>query len=137
MTVVEVVDAVGLTRLDRVWPGRDRGPSPLDHARALTCCPATVLAPALNLSRRPAPPRPAPPPPRRPQHGGFKPLAAAVSASGATPAERNTKLLWGVGLVTFFLSAMLDNLTTTIVMLSVLQVGRPAGGCSGDPAGRS
>jgi hypothetical protein len=59
------------------------------------------------------------------QHGGFKPLAAAVSASGS-PAERNIKLLWGVGLVTFFLSAMLDNLTTTIVMLSVLQVRQSA-----------
>jgi Na+/H+ antiporter NhaD/arsenite permease-like protein len=57
------------------------------------------------------------------QHGGFKPLAAAVNASDATPAERNVRLLWGVGLLSFFLSAALDNLTTTIVMLSVLQVG--------------
>lgn len=30
-------------------------------------------------------------------------------------------LLWAVGLTTFFMSSVLDNLTTTIVMVSVLQ----------------
>lgn len=58
-------------------------------------------------------------------HGGFKPLAAVVNSPSGSRAERNTKLLWGVGLLTFFLSAMLDNLTTTIVMLSVLQRAMP------------
>ncbi len=58
-------------------------------------------------------------------HGGFRPLAAAINAGDAAPQQRNTKLLWGVGLLTFFLSACLDNLTTTIVMLSVLQRAIP------------
>lgn len=31
------------------------------------------------------------------------------------------KILWGIGLVTFFLSSILDNLTATIVMVSILQ----------------
>ena len=59
------------------------------------------------------------------QHGGFKPLAAAVNASGGASGASNARLLWGLGLLTFFLSAILDNLTTTIVMLSVLQRAVP------------
>jgi hypothetical protein len=66
--------------------------------------------------------RPDPRHPRgRAQHGGFRPLADAVSPRGAPPSERNVRLLWAGGLVAFTLSAALDNLTTTIVMLSVLQ----------------
>lgn len=58
------------------------------------------------------------------QHGGFKPISAAVKArrSSAAPAERNARLLWGAGLLSFFMSAVFDNLTTTIVMLSIMQV---------------
>ncbi len=36
-------------------------------------------------------------------------------------AESTSKLLWIVGLMTFFFSAILDNLTTTIVMISLLR----------------
>lgn len=71
-----------------------------------TCSPGKLVAPHQNFH----------------QHGGFKPLAALVNAGASSPAERNTKLLWGVALLSFFLSAVLDNLTTTIVMLSVMQV---------------
>lgn len=35
--------------------------------------------------------------------------------------QRKIILLWLIGLLTFFLSAILDNLTTTIVMISILQ----------------
>jgi hypothetical protein len=35
--------------------------------------------------------------------------------------KNNTKLLWIVGLITFFMSAVLDNLTSTIVMISLLR----------------
>jgi Na+/H+ antiporter NhaD/arsenite permease-like protein len=36
-------------------------------------------------------------------------------------AKSKTKLLWTIGWLTFFLSAILDNLTTTIVMVSLLR----------------
>jgi Na+/H+ antiporter NhaD/arsenite permease-like protein len=49
-------------------------------------------------------------------HGGFNRLAAWVRAD-----QRQT-LTWFVALLTFCMSAVLDNLTTTIVMISVLQV---------------
>lgn len=49
-------------------------------------------------------------------HGGFNRLAAWVRAD-----QRQT-LTWFVALLTFGMSAVLDNLTTTIVMISVLQV---------------
>lgn len=34
---------------------------------------------------------------------------------------RLSSLLWLIGIVTFFLSAALDNLTTTIVMISLMR----------------
>lgn len=48
-------------------------------------------------------------------HKGF----AIVSDAIKTTNKR--KLLWIIGLITFFLSAVLDNLTTTIVMISLMQ----------------
>ncbi len=48
-------------------------------------------------------------------HKGF----AIVSDAVRTANKR--KLLWIIGLITFFLSAVLDNLTTTIVMISLVQ----------------
>jgi Na+/H+ antiporter NhaD/arsenite permease-like protein len=57
-------------------------------------------------------------------------LAALVSGGGVpalSRAARNTRLLWGVGAVSFLVSAALDNLTTTIVVLSVLQRAVPDG----------
>ncbi|KAL6600466.1 hypothetical protein ACP70R_023517 [Stipagrostis hirtigluma subsp. patula] len=48
-------------------------------------------------------------------HQGFKLVTDNIST-------RNSKtLLWVVGIVTFFLSAILDNLTSTIVMVSLLR----------------
>lgn len=52
-------------------------------------------------------------------HGGFNRLAAWVQAD-----QRQT-LTWFVALLTFCMSAVLDNLTTTIVMISVLQRAVP------------
>jgi Na+/H+ antiporter NhaD/arsenite permease-like protein len=46
-------------------------------------------------------------------HDGFEVITDRIKTA------RMTTLLWLVGLVTFFLSAVLDNLTTTIVMISV------------------
>ncbi len=46
-------------------------------------------------------------------HDGFDVITDRIKT------RKMTTLLWLVGLVTFFLSAVLDNLTTTIVMLSV------------------
>jgi len=51
-------------------------------------------------------------------HGGFKRLAAWIKAD-----QRQT-LTWFITMLTFGMSAVLDNLTTTIVMVSILQVGR-------------
>jgi len=48
-------------------------------------------------------------------HQGFKIITNRITT-------RNTRtLLWIIGIVTFFLSAALDNLTTTIVMISLLR----------------
>lgn len=47
-------------------------------------------------------------------HKGFK----IISENIAIRSKR--KLLWVIGFITFFLSAILDNLTTTIVMVSLL-----------------
>ncbi len=48
-------------------------------------------------------------------HDGFQVLTEKIKT-------RNTvQLLWIIGLVTFFLSALLDNLTTTIVVVSLLR----------------
>jgi Na+/H+ antiporter NhaD/arsenite permease-like protein len=48
-------------------------------------------------------------------HNGFDVITARIKTS------KLSTLLWLVGFVTFFLSAMLDNLTTTIVMISLMR----------------
>lgn len=48
-------------------------------------------------------------------HEGFAIVTSRIRA------RRKSTLLWIVGLLTFFMSAVLDNLTTTIVMVSLLR----------------
>ena len=48
-------------------------------------------------------------------HDGFELISRRITT------VRKRKLLWIVGIVTFFLSAILDNLTTAIVMVSLLK----------------
>jgi Na+/H+ antiporter NhaD/arsenite permease-like protein len=48
-------------------------------------------------------------------YGGFEIITDRIHA------RRMTSLLWVIGVVTFFLSAALDNLTTTIVMISLIR----------------
>lgn len=48
-------------------------------------------------------------------HDGFQLITDRIKTSSPV------KLLWMVGIITFFLSATLDNLTTTIVMVSLLR----------------
>lgn len=48
-------------------------------------------------------------------HEGFRVITDRIAT------RQRVKLLWIVGLITFFLSAVLDNLTTTIVMVSLLR----------------
>jgi Na+/H+ antiporter NhaD/arsenite permease-like protein len=48
-------------------------------------------------------------------HDGFEVITHRIR----TTSKR--KLVWIVGIITFFLSAVLDNLTTTIVMVSLLR----------------
>jgi len=48
-------------------------------------------------------------------HDGFTLITKFITTTNAR------KLLWIVGLISFFLSAVLDNLTTTIVMVSLLR----------------
>lgn len=48
-------------------------------------------------------------------HNGFEVLTSRIKTT------RLTTLMWQVGIITFFLSAILDNLTTTIVMVSLMQ----------------
>ncbi|WP_027555887.1 sodium:proton antiporter NhaD [Bradyrhizobium sp. Cp5.3] len=48
-------------------------------------------------------------------HDGFEVITSRISTTS------QVKLMWLVGFVTFFLSAILDNLTTTIVMVSLIQ----------------
>ena len=48
-------------------------------------------------------------------HEGFKVITDRITTT------RKTSLLWLIGFITFFLSAALDNLTTTIVMISLLR----------------
>jgi Na+/H+ antiporter NhaD/arsenite permease-like protein len=48
-------------------------------------------------------------------HNGFEVITSRIKTT------KQTSLLWLVGFVTFFLSAMLDNLTTTIVMISLMK----------------
>ncbi len=48
-------------------------------------------------------------------HDGFSVITDKIKTTNAM------KLLWVVGILTFFMSALLDNLTTTIVMISLLR----------------
>lgn len=48
-------------------------------------------------------------------HQGFNVIADAISVNS------KKALLWAAGFITFFLSSVLDNLTTTIVMITILQ----------------
>ena len=49
------------------------------------------------------------------QYGGFKIITDRIKTTS------KVRLLWTLGLITFFMSAVLDNLTTTIVMLALLR----------------
>jgi Na+/H+ antiporter NhaD/arsenite permease-like protein len=48
-------------------------------------------------------------------HNGFEVITSLIRTTS------QVRLMWLVGFVTFFLSAILDNLTTTIVMISLIQ----------------
>ena len=48
-------------------------------------------------------------------HNGFEVITSRIKTT------KLSNLMWLVGLITFFLSAILDNLTTTIVMISLLK----------------
>ena len=48
-------------------------------------------------------------------HNGFEVITSRIQTT------KLSTLMWMVGFVTFFLSAMLDNLTTTIVMISLMK----------------
>ncbi|ABQ26962.1 sodium:proton antiporter NhaD [Geotalea uraniireducens] len=48
-------------------------------------------------------------------HNGFNVITSRIRTTSLT------SLLWLIGIVTFFLSSVLDNLTTTIVMISLLK----------------
>ena len=48
-------------------------------------------------------------------HNGFEVITSRIKT------QRLSTLMWMVGFVTFFLSAILDNLTTTIVMVSLMK----------------
>ena len=48
-------------------------------------------------------------------HNGFEVITSRIKTT------KLSSLMWLVGLVTFFLSAILDNLTTTIVMVSLMK----------------
>ncbi|NBV10183.1 MAG: sodium:proton antiporter, partial [Chitinophagia bacterium] len=47
-------------------------------------------------------------------HDGFQNITEKIKTTN------KNKLIWTISIVTFFLSAVLDNLTTTIVMLSII-----------------
>lgn len=49
------------------------------------------------------------------QHQGFKVVTDKINT------KSKVKLLWVIGFITFFMSAVLDNLTTTIVMIALLR----------------
>jgi len=49
------------------------------------------------------------------QHQGFKLITDKITST------KKVKLLWILGFLTFFMSAVLDNLTTTIVMIALLR----------------
>jgi len=48
-------------------------------------------------------------------HGGFEVITSRIKAT------KLTSLLWIIGFITFYLSSILDNLTTTIVMLALMK----------------
>lgn len=48
-------------------------------------------------------------------HSGFNTITSRIKTN------KKRSLLWIIGIITFFLSAVLDNLTTTIVMVSLLR----------------
>jgi len=48
-------------------------------------------------------------------HDGFEVITSRISTTS------QVRLIWVIGFVTFFLSSILDNLTTTIVMVSLIQ----------------
>ena len=48
-------------------------------------------------------------------HDGFQPIINRITTTNAVT------MIWVIGILTFFLSAILDNLTTTIVMVSLLR----------------
>jgi Na+/H+ antiporter NhaD/arsenite permease-like protein len=48
-------------------------------------------------------------------HDGFRVITSLIST------RRQMTLMWLIGLITFFLSAVLDNLTTTIVMVTLMK----------------
>src|SRR3954463_4556148 len=48
-------------------------------------------------------------------HNGFEVITSLIRT------RKQTTLMWLLGFVTFFLSAILDNLTTTIVMISLMK----------------
>lgn len=48
-------------------------------------------------------------------HGGFKVITSRIKA------KKLTSLLWIIGFITFYLSAILDNMTTTIVMVALMK----------------
>lgn len=48
-------------------------------------------------------------------HGGFEVITSRIKA------KKLTSLLWIIGFITFYLSSILDNMTTTIVMVSLMK----------------
>ncbi|MBI5739587.1 MAG: sodium:proton antiporter NhaD [Nitrospirae bacterium] len=48
-------------------------------------------------------------------HGGFEVITSRIKAT------RLTSLLWIIGFITFYLSSILDNMTTTIVMVALMK----------------
>ena len=48
-------------------------------------------------------------------HGGFRIITDRIKTT------KKTSLLWTIGILTFFMSAILDNLTTSIVMIALLR----------------
>jgi len=48
-------------------------------------------------------------------HGGFEVITSRIKAT------KLSSLLWIIGFITFYLSAILDNMTTTIVMVSLMK----------------
>ncbi len=49
-------------------------------------------------------------------HDGFEIITSRINTTS------KKKLVWIIGIITFFLSAVLDNLTTTIVLISLLRI---------------